>query len=122
VQSRVGRYDFLGHYVDDLPSIVDLAMIRKSGVRIGVDPMGGASVDYWGAIAERYRLDLTVTNTTVDPTFGFMTVDWDGKIRMDPSSPYAMAGWSSFATGSISRSATTPMRTATASSRRRPGS
>src|SRR6185436_14883197 len=67
VQSRVGRYDFLGHYVDDLPSIVDLAMIRKSGVRIGVDPMGGASVDYWGAIAERYRLDLTVTNTTVDP-------------------------------------------------------
>jgi phosphoglucomutase len=91
VQSRVGRYDFLGHYVDDLPSIVDLAMIRKSGVRIGVDPMGGASVDYWGAIAERYRLDLTVTNTTVDPTFGFMTVDWDGKIRMDPSSPYAMA-------------------------------
>ena len=91
VQSRVGRYDFLGQYVDDLPSIVDLAMIRKSGVRIGVDPMGGASVDYWGAIAERYRLDLTVTNTTVDPTFGFMTVDWDGKIRMDPSSPYAMA-------------------------------
>jgi len=91
VQSRVGRYDFLGHYVDDLPSIVDLAMIRKSGVRIGVDPMGGASVDYWGAIAERYRLDLTVTNTTVDPTFGFLTVDWDGKIRMDPSSPYAMA-------------------------------
>jgi len=91
VQSRVGRYDFLGHYVDDLPSIVDLAMIRKSGVRIGVDPMGGASVDYWGAIAERYRLDLTVTNTTVDPRFGFMTVDWDGKIRMDPSSPYAMA-------------------------------
>ncbi|HXS72141.1 MAG TPA: phosphoglucomutase (alpha-D-glucose-1,6-bisphosphate-dependent) [Patescibacteria group bacterium] len=91
VQSRVGRYDFLGQYVDDLPSIVDLAMIRKSGVRIGVDPMGGASVDYWGAIAERYRLDLTVTNTTVDPTFGFLTVDWDGKIRMDPSSPYAMA-------------------------------
>ena len=91
VQSRVGRYDFLGHYVDELPSIVDLTVIRKSGVRIGVDPMGGASVDYWGAIAERYRLDLTVTNTTVDPTFGFMTVDWDGKIRMDPSSPYAMA-------------------------------
>ena len=91
VRSRAGRYDFMGRYVDDLPSIIDLAMIRKSGVRIGVDPMGGASVDYWGAIAERHRLDLTVTNTTVDPTFGFMTVDWDGKIRMDPSSPYAMA-------------------------------
>src|SRR6476469_5926132 len=74
VRSRAGRYDFMGRYVDDLPSIIDLAMIRKSGVRIGVDPMGGASVDYWGAIAERHRLDLTVTNTTVDPTFGFMTV------------------------------------------------
>ena len=91
VRSRVGRYDFLGHYVDDLPTIIDLDAIREAGVRIGVDPMGGASVGYWGAIAERYRLDLTVTNTTVDPTFGFMTVDWDGKIRMDPSSPYAMA-------------------------------
>src|SRR5262245_13871297 len=91
VRAGVGRYDFLGRYVDDLPSIIDMATIGQSGVRIGVDPMGGASVDYWGAIAERYRLDLTVTNTTVDPTFRFMTVDWDGKIRMDPSSPYAMA-------------------------------
>jgi phosphoglucomutase len=91
LRAGVGRYDFLGQYVDDLPSIIDMASIRTSGVRIGVDPMGGASVDYWGAIAERYRLDLTVTNATVDPTFGFMTVDWDGKIRMDPSSPYAMA-------------------------------
>jgi phosphoglucomutase len=91
VRAGVGRYDFLGRYVDDLASIVDMVTIGSSGVRIGVDPMGGASVDYWGAVADRYRLDLTVTNTTVDPTFGFMTVDWDGKIRMDPSSPYAMA-------------------------------
>jgi phosphoglucomutase len=91
VAAGIGRYDFLGRYVDDLPSIIDIAAIRTSGVRIGVDPMGGASVDYWGVIAERHGLDLTVTNATVDPTFGFMTVDWDGKIRMDPSSPYAMA-------------------------------
>ena len=65
--------------------------IASSGLRIGVDPLGGAAVDYWGAIGERYGLDLTVTNPTVDPTFGFMTLDWDGKIRMDPSSPFAMA-------------------------------
>ena len=91
VETRVGRYDFLRHYVDDLPSIVDMEAIRGAGVRIGVDPMGGASVAYWGVIGEQYGLDLTVTNTTVDPTFAFMTVDWDGKIRMDPSSPHAMA-------------------------------
>ena len=91
VQARVGRYDFMGRYVGDLSAIVDMDAIRDAGVRIGVDPMGGASVAFWGAIAERYGLDLTVTNTTVDPTFAFMTVDWDGKIRMDPSSPYAMA-------------------------------
>ena len=84
-------YDFLGTYVDDLPSVVDLAAIAGSGLRIGVDPMGGASVAYWGEIADRHGLDLTVTNPTVDPQFGFMTCDWDGKIRMDPSSPYAMA-------------------------------
>ena len=66
--------------------------IAASGLRIGVDPMGGASVAYWSAIAERHGLDLTVTNETVDPRFGFMTLDWDGKIRMDPSSRYAMAG------------------------------
>ena len=78
-------------YVDDLASVIDMAAIAASGLRIGVDPMGGASVAYWGAIGERYGLDLTVTNETVDPTFGFMTLDWDGKIRMDPSSPYAMA-------------------------------
>ena len=87
-----GVHDFLGTYVADLSSVVDLDAIRASGLRIGVDPMGGASVGYWPAIAERYRLDLTVTNDRVDPTFGFMTYDWDGKIRMDPSSPSAMAG------------------------------
>jgi len=86
-----GAHEFLADYVADLISVIDLPAVAESGLRIGVDPMGGASVDYWGAIAERYSLDLTVTNTAVDPTFGFMTVDWDGKIRMDPSSPYAMA-------------------------------
>jgi len=87
----VGRYDFLGEYVADLPSVVDLDAIGSVGIRIGADPMGGASVAYWAAIAERYRLDLTVVNERVDPQFGFMTRDWDGKIRMDCSSPYAMA-------------------------------
>ncbi|MGW2160185.1 phosphoglucomutase (alpha-D-glucose-1,6-bisphosphate-dependent) [Nonomuraea sp. NPDC001699] len=86
-----GRYDFLGTYVDDLPSVVDLDAIRSAGVRIGADPLGGASVAYWGEIAERHRLDLTVVNPLVDPTWRFMTLDWDGKIRMDCSSPYAMA-------------------------------
>lgn len=86
-----GRYDFLGMYVDDLPSVVDLDAIRAGGVRIGADPLGGASVAYWGEIAERHRLDLTVVNPLVDPTWRFMTLDWDGKIRMDCSSPYAMA-------------------------------
>jgi phosphoglucomutase len=90
--ARAGRHDFLGQYVGDLPDVVDLEAIRSSGLRIGVDPMGGASVRYWAAIAERHRLDLTVVNDRVDPTFAFMTYDWDGKIRMDPSSPSAMAG------------------------------
>ena len=84
-------HDYLTAYVDDLVSVVNLDAIRGSGVRIGVDPLGGASLAYWLAIAERYELDLTVVNQTIDPTFGFMTRDWDGKIRMDPSSPYAMA-------------------------------
>ena len=84
-------YDFLGHYVDDLPSVVDIDAIRGHGVRIGADPLGGASVDYWTAIAERYDLDLTVVNPEVDPTWRFMTLDTDGKIRMDCSSPNAMA-------------------------------
>jgi phosphoglucomutase len=85
------KYDFLGTYVDDLPSVIDIDAIREAGVRIGADPLGGASVAYWGEIAERHRLDLTVVNPVVDPRFGFMTLDWDGKIRMDCSSPYAMA-------------------------------
>ena len=90
-RSELGTYDFLGHYVDDLPSVVNIDAIRSAGVRIGADPMGGASVAYWGAIAERHGIDLTVVNPAVDPQFGFMTLDWDGKIRMDCSSPYAMA-------------------------------
>ena len=84
-------YDFLGTYVDDLPSVVDIDAIRQAGVRIGADPLGGASVAYWGEIADRHRLDLTVVNPLVDPTWRFMTLDWDGKIRMDCSSPSAMA-------------------------------
>ena len=87
-----GSYDYLGTYADSLPSVVDLEAVRGAGVRIGADPLGGASVDYWGVIAERHGLDLTVVNPLVDPTWRFMTLDWDGKIRMDCSSPYAMAG------------------------------
>ncbi|SCF26016.1 phosphoglucomutase (alpha-D-glucose-1,6-bisphosphate-dependent) [Micromonospora chokoriensis] len=86
-----GEYDFLAHYVDDLPAAIDIDAIRDAGVRIGADPLGGASVAYWGEIAERHRLDLTVVNPTVDPTWRFMTLDGDGKIRMDCSSPNAMA-------------------------------
>lgn len=85
------RHDFLGAYVDDLTHVLDLDAIRSAGVRIGADPLGGASVEYWGAIAERYGLDLTVVNPRVDPQWSFMTLDWDGKIRMDCSSPSAMA-------------------------------
>ncbi|HEX7951230.1 MAG TPA: phosphoglucomutase (alpha-D-glucose-1,6-bisphosphate-dependent) [Candidatus Limnocylindrales bacterium] len=84
-------HDYLGSYVGDLGAVIDMDAIRASGLHLGVDPLGGASVAYWPAIAERYGLDLTVTNDRVDPRFGFMTVDWDGRIRMDPSSPYAMA-------------------------------
>jgi len=84
------RYDYMGIYIDDLASIVDMDLIRDSKVSIGVDPLGGAGVHYWKPIAERYGLNLTVVNNEVDPTFRFMTVDWDGQIRMDPSSPYAM--------------------------------
>lgn len=88
---RTHRHDYLSSYVDDLAGVLDLDAIRASGVRIGADPLGGASVEYWGAIAERYDLDLTVVNPQVDPRWSFMTLDWDGKIRMDCSSPYAMA-------------------------------
>ncbi len=92
-RARAGcsSYDFLGTYVDDLPGVVDMEAIKRAGIRIGADPLGGASVDYWGAIAERHGLDLTLVNPLVDPTWRFMTLDWDGKIRMDCSSPYAMA-------------------------------
>ena len=86
-----GTFDFLGSYVSALPDVVDLAAISSAGVRIGADPLGGASVAYWGEIGERYGLDLVVVNPHVDATFRFMTLDWDGKIRMDCSSPYAMA-------------------------------
>jgi phosphoglucomutase len=89
--ANVRRHDYLSAYVDDLPAVVDLAAIRGSGLRLGVDPLGGASVAYWAAIAERHGLDLTITNDRVDPTFRFVPRDWDGKIRMDCSSPYAMA-------------------------------
>ncbi|WP_028638007.1 phosphoglucomutase (alpha-D-glucose-1,6-bisphosphate-dependent) [Nocardioides sp. URHA0032] len=90
-RAAAAPYDFLGTYVDDLPHVVDLDAIRSAGVRIGADPLGGASVAYWGEIAERHRLDLTVVNPLVDATWRFMTLDWDGKIRMDCSSPDAMA-------------------------------
>jgi phosphoglucomutase len=90
-RGQATAYDFRGTYVADLENVVDMEAIRASGLRLGVDPLGGAAVAYWGLIGERYGLDLTVTNPAVDPQFGFMTLDWDGKIRMDPSSPFAMA-------------------------------
>jgi phosphoglucomutase len=89
--SAVESYDFMNNYVNDLGTIIDMEAIKKSGIRIGADPLGGASVHYWQAIRERYGIDLTVVNPLVDPQWGFMTLDWDGKIRMDPSSPSAMA-------------------------------
>jgi phosphoglucomutase len=88
--STTHRHDFLGSYVSDLGAVLDLEVIRSAGLRMGVDPLGGAGVHYWPRIAEHYRLELTVTNEAVDPTFRFMTRDWDGRIRMDPSSPDAM--------------------------------
>jgi phosphoglucomutase len=87
----VRRHDYVSAYVDDLPAVIDLAGIRESGLRLGVDPLGGASLSYWQAVAERHALDLTIVNDTIDPTFRFMPMDWDGKLRMDCSSPYAMA-------------------------------
>ncbi len=86
------RYDYIANYVNDLANVIDFDILRDSKIAMGVDPMGGAGVDYWGAIADNYRLNLTVVNEVVDPTFRFMTLDWDGKIRMDPSSSYAMQG------------------------------
>ncbi len=90
-RAGVQSYDFMGTYVDDLPNVVDLARIKDAGIRIGADPLGGAAVDYWGAIADRHGIDLTVVNPLVDATWRFMTLDWDEKIRMDCSSPSAMA-------------------------------
>ena len=84
------RYDYLNAYVNELGGVIDMEAIRGASLRLGVDPLGGAGVHYWAPIAERYGLNLTVVSETVDPTFGFMTVDWDGRIRMDPSSSYAM--------------------------------
>ncbi len=86
-----GRYDYVDSYVNDLPNVINLDAIRSAGIRIGADPLGGASVDFWAAIADRHNIDLTVINPVTDPTWRFMCLDWDGKIRMDCSSPYAMA-------------------------------
>jgi phosphoglucomutase len=86
------RHDYIAAYVDDLGNVIDMEAIASAGVRVGVDPLGGAAVHYWAPIAEKYRINLTVVNPVVDPTFQFVPFDWDGKIRMDCSSPYAMAG------------------------------
>jgi phosphoglucomutase len=88
--STTHRYNYLDAYTADLGNVIDMDVIRSTKIGLGVDPLGGAGVHYWNAIADRYRLNLTVVNSEVDPTFRFMTVDWDGQIRMDPSSPYAM--------------------------------
>ncbi|HEX8618352.1 MAG TPA: phosphoglucomutase (alpha-D-glucose-1,6-bisphosphate-dependent) [Thermoanaerobaculia bacterium] len=90
--STTHEHDYIAAYVNDLEHVVDLEAVRESGVRIGVDPMGGAGVAYWSVIRERYGLEIDIVNSSVDPTFRFMTLDWDGRIRMDCSSPYAMAG------------------------------
>ena len=90
-RAAAASYDFMGTYVDDLPHVVDLDAVKRAGIRIGADPLGGAAVHYWGEIADRHGLDLTVVNPLVDATWRFMTLDWDGKIRMDCSSPSAMA-------------------------------
>jgi phosphoglucomutase len=88
--STTHQHDYLGAYVGDLGAVIDMVAIRDAKISLGVDPLGGAAVHYWAPIAERYGLDITVVNEAVDPTFRFMTVDWDGQVRMDPSSPYAM--------------------------------
>lgn len=90
--STTHRYDYLNAYVNDLGSVINMDAIRNANINMGVDPLGGAGVHYWTAIAQRYSLELTVVNKFIDPTFRFMTVDWDGQVRMDPSSPYAMQG------------------------------
>jgi phosphoglucomutase len=90
--STTHRHDYLNNYISDLSNVIDMDVISNSKIKLGVDPLGGAGVHYWEPVAERYKLNLTVVNKEVDPTFSFMTVDWDGQIRMDPSSPYAMQG------------------------------
>ena len=117
----VHEKDLVTPYVEDLAQVVDLAKIRDSGINIGIDPLGGAAVDFWGAIIDRYKINATVVNDVVDPAFGFMTVDWDGKIRMDCSSPFAMASLVSLRASSISLLLTTPMPTATELSVHRSG-
>ena len=89
--AHVHRRDYVGPYVADLGAVIDMEVVRGSGVRIGIDPLGGASVAYWPRVIERYGIAATVVSAAIDPAFGFMTADWDGRIRMDPSSPYAMA-------------------------------
>ena len=111
--------DYISSYVDDPENVVDIDAIRSANVKIGIDPLGGAAVHYWEPIVERYKIAASVVNDAVDPTFRFMTVDWDGKIRMDCSSPYAMTRLIASATNSISPSPTTPTRIGTASSARR---
>ncbi len=91
-EPRVHAHDFIGPYVADIADIVDMNVIRTSGIRIGIDPLGGAAIQYWAPLIERYGIDATIVNDAIDPTFAFMPLDWDGKIRMDCSSPYAMAG------------------------------
>jgi phosphoglucomutase len=88
----VHRHDFIGPYVAAIADIIDMDVIRTSGLRVGIDPLGGAAIQYWAPLIERYGIDATIVNAAIDPTFAFMTLDWDGKIRMDCSSPYAMAG------------------------------
>ena len=116
------RRDYVTAYVDDLEAVIDLDAIRGSGLRLGVDPLGGASLRYWERIAERHGLDLEIVNAELDPTFRFVPLDWDGKIRMDCSSPVRDgAACATSRTASTSRSPTTPTPTATGSSRRRRG-
>ena len=106
--------DYVAPYVDDLASVIDMQAIASAGLKIGVDPMGGAGVAFWDPIADRYGLNLEVVNGVVDPTFSFMTLDHDGKIRMDCSSPYAMAGLIGLKDRSTSPLGTTPITTGTA--------
>jgi phosphoglucomutase len=90
--STTREHNYLRAYVDDLAQVLDFEVIHGAGLKLGVDPLGGAGVHYWAPIADKYRLDLTIVNDVVDPTFRFISIDWDGKIRMDPSSTYAMRG------------------------------